>query len=115
MFALGYHCQASGNHRVRRRIKRQPDVRTRHFEIASFESREAKVPIHNAIITRVNRGLQHFIRNISTQRVEKVTRTPRRVAGGHHLRAMLPQDMAAHRVGRAQYSFVRHGAAKRRA
>jgi hypothetical protein len=105
--------KALGDDNIRRRIERHPDVRARDFKIGPRIHSHAMLPIHDAILARVNRGLKHGVWNIALQRINKITGAAPGVALRQHSAAMLLQDTQADGFGGIENRPTGHGASNR--
>ena len=81
--------EAPGDDGVRRRIKRHSDVRARNFKIGLRIPGHAIPPIYDAVVARVNCGLEHGVRNIALQQINKIAGATPSVAGWQYATAML--------------------------
>ena len=59
-------------------------------------------PIHDAVVASVNRGLEHGVRNIALQRINKIAGATPGVAGRQYATAVLLQDTQADGFGRVE-------------
>lgn len=101
-----------GDDRVRRGIKRHPDVRARNFEVRLYLACHAIPPIHNTVVPGVNRRLHHRIRKIAAQGVDEVAGALPGIAIGKHTPTVFLEDADADRVGCLTNGLVGDGAAE---
>src|SRR5579871_3378207 len=106
--------QALGHNRICRWIKRHADVGARNFEINLGIFGAAIPPVDNAIVARVDGGLQGRLRNFAFQRIHKIAGAAPGVAVGQDALSMLLLDALANRVRRMQHCGTGCGTPNRR-
>lgn len=102
------------NYCVSQRIERHPDVSSGNFKVDFRILRHAIAPVDNAVMARVNRGLEHRVRNVTPKAVNKAAGAATCIAIGQNSRTVLVEDSLANSFGGVQDRAIRHGAAKRR-
>jgi hypothetical protein len=90
-----------------------------HFRIGNNEvgfgiPGSAIAPVDDAVIAPVNRGLNHGVRNVALQRINKIACAAPGVAVGQHASAVLLQDALANGFGSVENSSTGGGAANGR-
>jgi len=89
-------------------------VSARNFHVLFGVGGHAIPPVDDAILTRVNRGLEHRLRDFATKGTEKIARTASGVAVGEDSAAVLLKDPEADRFGSVENGSIRNGAANGR-
>src|SRR5215831_9484527 len=95
--------KAIGNDGVRGRIEGKANMRAGNLEVDVGISREAVVPIDDAVAASVDGCLHHRVWYAAAQRIEKVASAAAGVAGGKHLFAMFFEDVPADSLRRLQH------------
>src|ERR1700758_3729675 len=99
---------------VSQRIKRHSDVSSGNFKVDFRILCHAIAPVNNAVMARINRGLEHGVRNVAPEAVHKTASAAPRIAAGQHSPTMLLEDSLANSFGGVQNRTVRYRAPKGR-
>ncbi len=104
-----------GNNRVCCRIERHSDVSARDFHIFFWISGHAIAPIDNAILARINRGLEHGVRDLAAERSQKTARAASGITTGKHIATMFLKDLETDGIRSVEHCSIGHCASKGRA
>ena len=89
-------------------------MRAGNLEVGFGIPCSAIAPVDDAVIARVNRGLNHGVRNVAPQRIHKIAGAATGVAVGQHPSAVLLQDALANGFGSMENSLTGGGTANGR-
>src|SRR5215471_16016926 len=104
------HRQAVGYDRVCCGIEGHADVGPWDFKVRALLLGEAVAPIYDAVVTRVNGGLEHGTRNFAAERVNEVASALSGVATREHRTAVLELNLQADCFGSMKNRAIRHRA-----
>ena len=103
--------QSLGHNCVGRRVKCHSDMSSRNFHVNIRVHRHAIAPIHDAVVTCINGGLDYRLRNLTPERVQKIARALSGVAIGKYPATVLFEDPEPNRFCRAKNSPIGNRAA----
>src|ERR1700756_2095574 len=106
--------EAFGYHSVGRRVECHSDVCAWNFHVHFRVHGHAVAPVHETVMARIDRGLDHLFGNLASQGVQEIASTSSRIAVGQYSAAMLLENPEANCLGSGKNRWIRNRAAYRR-
>ncbi len=91
--------QSLGHNRVSPGIESHPDVSAGNLDVFFRVHGHAIAPIDDAILARINRGLEHRVGNLAVKRTQKITGAASGIAIGQNALSVLLENAKTNSFG----------------